>query len=212
MAMVSAGVLAAAFLYNSSQAASDAPRQLQYRVVHSVFGDIGIYTNTIEPKGDETIVRTNVHLQVSALGVVLYREDAQRTERWRGNILREFHGVTTKDGVATKVDGQADGNAFVVLSPRGRVTAPATIRPSNPWSSDFLNSTTLMLTDTGEVERVRVDGGETTLVKINDDNILARKYQVNGSLHYKIWIDHQNIPIAFAVDDDSGEVSFFLTH
>lgn len=203
-------LVAAGLLVDTCQAASDVSRQLQYRARHSVFGDIGTYINTIESMGDTTVVRTNVHLDVSALGVVVHREDAMRTERWRGEILREFHGVTTVNGVTTKVDGKADGNAFVILSQHGKMTAPATIRPSNPWSSDFLHSTTMMLTDTGQVERVRVTGGEAVLLKINGRNIWTKKYRVNGSLQYDVWLDANKTPVAFAVDDNSGKVSFDL--
>jgi hypothetical protein len=207
-----ASVLAAGVLFNTCQAASDAPRQLQYRARHSLFGDIGSYTNTIEPTGDTTMIRTSVHLRVTALGVVLHREDAERTERWRGDTLREFHGITTINGVATEVSGKADGKSFIINSPLGRVAAPATIRPSNPWSSDFLNSTTMMLTDTGKVEQVRISGGEAAFVTLNGNSIWTRQYQVDGSLRYKIWIDRQNTPVEFAIGDDSGEISFSLTH
>ena len=210
LSIVMVSVLAVASLTDTGRAASGVPHQYQYRVRHAVFGDIGTYTNTIESMGDTTLVRTNVHLHVTALGVVLRRESADRTERWRGKILREFHGVTTVNGVASKVDGRADGDAFVIVSPHGRVIAPATIRPSNPWSSDFLHSTSMMLTDSGAVERVRVSGGDAALVTVNGSDIWTRKYQIDGSLRYKIWIDQHNVPVAFAVDDDSGEVSFNL--
>src|SRR3954453_3905236 len=160
-------LLALSALFNGCRAASEASRQLHYRARHSVFGDIGTYTNTIEPIGDTPTVRTNVHLKVSALGVVLHREDAERTERWRNGILREFHGITTVDGVAAKVEGRADGNGFVIDSPRGRGIAPATIHLSNPWSADFLHFSTMMLTDTGAVEQVRVSGGDPALVNID---------------------------------------------
>ena len=205
-----ASLLASIVLSNVCWAASNVARQLQYRARHSVFGDIGTYTNTIQPVGDTTTIRTDVHLNVSALGVVLHREDAERVERWRGGTLREFHGTTTVNGVATNVDGKADGNAFVIVSPLGRVTAPPTIRPSNPWSSDILHSTTMMLTDTGKVEQVRISGGDTALINIGGSDIRTQKYLIEGSLQYKIWIDRDNIPVAFAVDDKSGEVFFYL--
>src|SRR3954451_8966423 len=153
-------------MFNGTRAASAVTNQLRYRAIHSVFGDIGTYTNRIERDGDATVIRTTVHLDVHVLGVVLHREDAERVERWRGNMLREFHGTTTVNGVATAVDGKADGNAFVIDSPRGRIMAPATIRPSNPWSSDFLGTSMMMLTDTGEIEPVRVTGGEPASVNI----------------------------------------------
>ena len=205
-----ASLLASIVLFNACWAASDVTRQLRYRARHSVFGDIGTYTNTIQPVGDTTTIRTDVHLNVSALGVVLHREDAERIERWRGGTLREFHGTTTVNGVATKVDGKADGNVFVIVSPLGSVTAPLAIRPSNPWSSDILHSTTMMLTDTGKVEQVQISGGDAALINIDGSDIWTQKYLIDGSLQYKIWIDRDNIPVAFAVDDKSGEVFFSL--
>ena len=79
-----------------------APVQLNYRVTHSVFGDIGTYTNTIEPTADGAKVKTQAHFQVTKFGLNLYREDAQRTERWRGNRLISFHSVTSKGSTAPR--------------------------------------------------------------------------------------------------------------
>jgi hypothetical protein len=78
---IAMGFFFATTSFNTCQAASDTARQLHYRVHHPVFGDIGTYNNTIETTGDITTVLTSVHLKVAALGVVLHREDAERTER-----------------------------------------------------------------------------------------------------------------------------------
>ena len=207
-----AGLLAMGALSSACKAAPDTARRLQYRVLHPVFGDIGTYTNTIEPNGDTTMVRTSVHLMVSALGVVLHREDAERTERWKDGRIREFHGITTINGKKISVNGKVDGLRFIITSPLGTVIVPDTIGLSNPWSAAFLNSTTMMRTDTGQVEQVHISGGEADLVKINGKNIKAREYQVDGTLRYKIWLDQQNVPVEFTVDDDSGQINFSLIH
>src|SRR5580700_2770017 len=72
-------------------------RQLVYDVKHSVFGDIGTYTNQIEQSGAIITVKTTAHFLVKALGVGLHREDATRTEQWQGDRLIFFHGVTVKN-------------------------------------------------------------------------------------------------------------------
>jgi hypothetical protein len=204
-------VLAAFAFFNTCQAASDKARQLHYRAEHPVFGDIGTYTNTIELTGDTTMIRTSVHIRVTALGLVLHREDAERTERWKDDRLVDFHGSTTINGEIIEVKGEARGESFIITSPLGSVVAPAAIRPSNPWSSGFLNSTAMMRTDTGKVEQVRISGGAAALVKIDGTSVWTRKYQVDGTIRYKVWIDPQNIPVMFTVDDGSGEISFILT-
>ena len=183
---------------------------LVYDVKHSVFGDIGTYTNQIETSGAVTTVKTAAHFLVKALGVGLHREDAQRVEQWQGGRLTYFHGVTVKNGDTVEVSGKADGNNFVITSPLGTINAPATIKPANPWSAKSVDSTTMMRVDNGKVEQVRVSGGGETNVTINGVSVPAKEYDVSGATHYKIWIDKRDIPVMFTVDDDSGQVTFTL--
>jgi Family of unknown function (DUF6134) len=190
--------------------AAATPMQMTYRVTHSVFGNIGSYINTIEPANGGTTVQTRAHFQVKMLGVNLYNEDAQRTERWQGNRLISFNGVTSKGDQSTVVRGEARGNSFVINSPQGTITAPATVHPANPWSANFLASSTMMRPDTGKVERVRVSGGEETVVDIDGRPVRAQKYDISGDASYAVWLDSQGVPVMFIVDDDSGKVTFTL--
>jgi hypothetical protein len=190
--------------------AADGARQLVYQVQHSVFGDIGTYSNVIETTGTAVTIKTAAHLLVKALGVGLHREDAQRVEQWQGNRLMFFHGVTVKNGDTTEVSGKADGNNFVITSPLGTITAPASIKPANPWSSRSLDSTTMMRVDTGKVEQVKISGGGETNITVDGATVQAKEYEISGSTHYKIWIDKRDIPVMFEVDDDSGQVTFTL--
>src|SRR3954465_13476111 len=82
---------------SSAEAASTEREQLRYRVQHSVFGNIGTYTNIVQSVGDTTTVRTTAHFLVTMLGVGLHREDAERTERWQGGRLMSFFGITKKN-------------------------------------------------------------------------------------------------------------------
>ena len=203
LALVLAGV------GRSADASADT-RQLVYDVKHSVFGDIGTYTNVIESLGGTVTIKTAAHFLVKALGVGLHREDAQRVEQWQGNRLMFFHGITVKNGDTTEVSGKAEGNNFVIISPLGTITAPGSIKPANPWSSRSLDSTTMMRVDTGKVEQVRVSNGGETNVTVDGTTVPAKEYEISGSTHYKIWIDQHDIPVMFVVDDDSGQVTFTL--
>jgi len=185
--------------------------QLTYRVTHAVFGDIGTYTNTVESTGDGATVLTRAHFEVSMLGVRMYREDTESTERWQGNRLVSFHGVSDKGDGRAEVKGEARGDNFVITSPRGTVTAPASVQPANPWSANFLGSNTIMHPDTGRVEQVRVSGGEQTTVKIDGASIPARKYDVDGKPRYSVWLDARGVPMMFAIDDDTGKITFTLS-
>jgi Family of unknown function (DUF6134) len=191
-------------------AAAAVSEQLNYRVTHSRYGDIGTYTNTVEPTAGGTTVQTRAHFQVKMLGLSLYSEDAQRTEHWQGNRLISFQGVTSKGSGSTVVKGEARGNSFVITSPQGTITAPATVHPANPWSPNFLSSNTMMRPDTGRIEQVRVSAGEPAVVSIDGRPVSTQKYEVAGSTRYTVWLNREGVPVMFVVDDDSGKVTFTL--
>ena len=195
----------------SSVSASARPRLLRYRASHSVFGNIGTYSNNIDEQGSMTVVRTQIHLLVSVLGVVLHREDADRSERWSGNRLVEFHGVTTANGQASEIWGEARSDGFAVTSAQGTIVAPENVRPSNPWSAGFLDADTMMRTDSGTVERVRISPPMSAAVMISNATIQTREYDISAAPSYKVWLDERDVPVMFAVNDKSGLVSFILT-
>jgi len=201
------GILAA---LGVGSAVAETPAQFIYRVSHSTFGDIGTYTNTVEPNQNGTTVQTKADFEVNMLGVRMYREDAQRTERWQGNRLVSFHGVTDKGSGPVEVKGEARGNGFVITSPLGTISAPASVHPANPWSDNFLTSNTMMRPDSGKIEQVRVGGGQETTVKIDGASIPAVKFDVDGATKYTVWLDGRGVPIKFIADDDSGKVTFTL--
>lgn len=209
LAATIAGVLAV--ITGAGPAVAEVPAQLSYRVNHSVFGDIGTYTNVVEPTRDGTTVQTRAHFEVKMLGVKMYREDAERTERWQGNRLVSFHGVTDKGHGPAEVKGEAHGNSFVITSPEGTITAPSSVHPANPWSPNFLHSTTMMRPDNGKLEQVQIGAGQETKLQIDGATIPAVKYEVNGSTRYTVWLDERGVPVKFLVDDDTGKVTFTLT-
>jgi Family of unknown function (DUF6134) len=205
---ITVGILAG--LLTAGPAVAENSAQFTYRVNHSVFGDIGTYTNTVEPGRDGITVQTRAHFEVKMLGVRMYREDADRTERWQGNRLVSFRGVTDKGEGPAEVKGEARGNNFVITSPQGTVNAPASVHPANPWSANFVRSNTMMRPDSGKLEQVRVGGGQETTVKIDGAAIPAVKYEVDGSTKYTVWLDGRGVPVMFVIDDDTGKVTFTL--
>lgn len=187
------------------------PFQLVYRVSHSVLGDLGSYVYTVEPLGNgATKVISQEHIDVRMFGIPVYREDASRTERWQGDRLVSFDGVTNKAGGRVEVRGEAQGDRFVITSPQGILTAAATVHPADPCAANFLDSTTIMRPDTGTLEAVRVSAGEPTSLGIDGAAVPVRKYVVEGKTRYTVWLNSHNLPVKFAVDDDAGQAIFTL--
>jgi hypothetical protein len=183
---------------------------LRYQVVHAVYGEIGSYSNLIDRTGDEISVRNEVHLKVSVLGITLHREDGERTERWKGDRLVEFHGRTVTNGDSTEVSGQAQGDQFAVTTAQTTILAPADVRPSNPWSGRILKSNHLLRSDSGRVEQISVSAPVAELVTINNLPVSTRRFAISSNPAYQIWLDEDDVPVMFSVDDESGLVTFTL--
>jgi hypothetical protein len=182
----------------------------QYRVDHHTYGDIGSYTNTIDRNGAATNVTTDLHVAVKILGIVMFRQDAARIERWQGDRLVYFHSVTVTNGDRLEVTGEAKGDEFHIMTPQGVVDAPADVRPSNPWSEMSLQSDALMSTKTGQVQHVEVTGGEEENVTLDGSVQRLRQYEVHGDKHEVIWLDSQGLPVAFRIEEDGTPIDFIM--
>jgi Domain of unknown function (DUF6134) len=205
-------VLSAAVLLAAGFAvpAFAAPERYAYRVIHPTYGDIGTYTNIIERNGDTTEVKSELHIAVRLLGIVFFRQDAERTELWRGQKLVRFDGVTTTDGKRLPVHGEARDGGFVITTPTGTVTAPASVHPSNPWSPMVLDTRYMMSTRTGQVLPVHVSGGEVEPVALSGVTLRLHQYEVVSDKHQFVWLDDRGTPVAFRTNEHGKPVDFVL--
>jgi hypothetical protein len=212
-ALAMIGAVAANTTAAPASGPSPSGNRFLYRVHHATYGAIGTYANSIAKAGDATTVTTEGHIRVAILGIVMYRQDFARTERWQGDRLMDFRGLTTVNGRAMEVTGMAEGDHFAVMSPSGDVDAPADIRLANPWSPNILKGDTILTPDRGLIENVQLMGGEETSVTINGKTMRTRHYEISrtdGRKRYEIWWDEHGTPVQFVVYNNTGMVTFTL--
>jgi hypothetical protein len=181
-----------------------------YTIEHPTYGNIGTYTDTIEKSGDTIRIDTQLRVAVKVLGIVMHREEADRTELWKSDRLVSFHSVTTTNGQPIEVRGEARDNGFVITSPTGTVVAPANIYTSSPWSTRRPNTGVMMSTKTGRVETVQTIGGEQTLVPVLGSEVPARHYQFITDKHQDVWLDGSGIPVRFRTEVAGKPIDFVL--
>ena len=194
--------------------ASATLQKLVYEVSHATYGPIGTYSNTIDSKGGQTTVTTEGRIRVSLVGIVLFRQDFDRIERWVGERLMSFQGRTTTNGHSIDVKGEAEGDKFAVSSPSGSFMAPAAVKVANPWSEAVLKGAALLTPDRGLLEDVQVRSAGMTEVPINGAKLRARRYEIvrtTGEKKYDVWIDDEGTPVMFSVNTRRGTVTFTLT-
>lgn len=186
------------------------PQILEYKIRHALYGEIGTYFNVIETSGDTIDVRSSLRIAVKFLGLAMYSEEAERSERWVGDRLVAFNSVTRKNGERIEVTGEARDNAFVIKAPWGTAEAPADVRPSNPWSAKVLAPATVMSTTTGRLfqPRVRISAEELTM--LDGQRRKLRQYEIVTDKREFVWLDEQDVPVVFGTDDDGARVEFVL--
>jgi Family of unknown function (DUF6134) len=188
-----------------------------YKIEHPRFGDIGTYTDTLERDGDTLRIDTQMHAVVRILGIVVHREEANRTEFWRGDRLISFHSVTTINGQPIKVEGEATGNAFVITSPSGTVVGPANVYPSSPWTARLTGDTkidqrdTLMSTKTGKLQTVQALGGEKAVISLNGTKLPVRHYEFLTNKRQDVWLGRNGVPVRFSTVENGTPIEFVLT-
>lgn len=183
-----------------------------YHIEHPTYGDIGTYKNTVETDGDRTEVRTELHVAVKILGMVMHREDAVRTESWQGDRLVRFDGTTTTNGKELKIHGEAKGDQFVMTTPDGVFATAANVHPSNPWSSRVLFGTDMMLTPkNGHVEKVSISSVPLAPVTFDGKQFMLKRYDIMGNVHQVVWLDQKDVPVAFRTVDSGTNVDFVMT-
>ncbi|MDE3015939.1 MAG: hypothetical protein KGI29_03350 [Pseudomonadota bacterium] len=187
------------------------PRRYTYQVYDHQYGMIGTYSNIIRKIGNAMTIDTEAHIRVSLLGFTLYSQEVHRMERWVGNRIVYFHGVTTESDKPVEVDGQAKGDHFIIVSPNGNVTAPGTIRPANPWSISAAGGDMIFMPDTGIITKAHTDKGEETSLMVDGALRQVRQYHINaGDEQYNVWLDDNGTPVKFTMQDKDSDVTFTL--
>lgn len=206
-------LFAAAVIFGGFAAATPASAAVdtyEYRVEHPTYGDIGTYVNVVRKTGDETEVSTDLRVAVKILGIVVYREEAHRSEHWRNDKLLSFESVTVSNGNKIEVHGEAQGTGFVINAPSGTITAPGNVHPSNPWSAMVLNTNFMMSTKTGMLVSVRVSGGDLQSVAFDGQSMQLHQYDIVSDKHQIVWLDDRGLPVAFRTEQNGSLVDFVL--
>jgi hypothetical protein len=196
----------------ASAASASAAQTYSYVVEHPTYGDIGIYTDTIERNGDMLRIDTKLRVAVKVLGIVVHREEADRTELWRDNRLVSFHSITTTNGKPIEVQGKARDNGFVINSPSGTAVAPANVYTSSPWSTRLPDTGVMMSTKTGRVEQVQNLGSEKTLVPVLGSEVPVKHVQIYTDKREDVWVDRSGVPVRFRTEVAGTPIDFVLTH
>jgi hypothetical protein len=183
----------------------------EYQIKHPIFGDIGTYINAVKTMAGKTEVSTTVQVAVNVAGTLIFRQDAARRENWDGDRLVAFTSVTQTNEERLEVRGQARDGSFIVTSPQGSVVAPATVRPSNPWSMAIVKSDMMLAPMSGRLFRAQITNHEETIRLQDGRTRKLRRYEILGDKRQVVWFDEGGVPLAFRSEEGGVNIDFVLS-
>ena len=186
-------------------------RVYSYSVVHPIYGTIGTYTQDIARSGGTTRIDSHVRVAVRILGIVVHREEGDHVEIFHGDRLVKLQSTTTTNGTRIDVQGEAQGDHFVVTSPSGVVEAPADVAPSDPWVLKQIGSGTVVSIKTGRIILTRVTGGEATMISLQGVMVATHHFMAHGERQQEIWLNDQDVPVMFRSVESGTPIDFVLT-
>jgi len=199
-----------ALLLGLAAAPAGASEVYRYKVQSLNFGEIGSYTDTITRRGDSVQIDSRLRVQVRMLGIVLHREEADRTEVWRDGRMVRFDGVTIANSDRMVVHGEAQGDRFIITGPAGTVAAAADVKPSNPWMATEGSGAEMMSTKTGKLETVRETRADDVVIEVRGAPVRTRHYVFMTNKRQEVWKDAHGVPVRFLTAEPSGPIDFVL--
>jgi hypothetical protein len=201
-------------LFLSGATAASASQTYVYAVEHPTYGKIGSFIETIDKEAGVTRISTELRVAVKVIGIVVHREDASTTELWQGTRLAAMRAVSEINGKRTEVSGATDKGAFDVSSAAGTQSAPADVKPSDPWVlTGGVGRGVILSTRSGIVEDVNVSGGESDPLKVEGTEVAARHFRIDAASQpdrYEVWLDGNNVPVKFRSREAPGEPIDFV--
>ncbi|MDJ0949781.1 MAG: DUF6134 family protein [Alphaproteobacteria bacterium] len=201
----------ALWLLPGAGVAAEAPDgTFRYVVSHSLHGDVGHLTNTIQRDGPELLVKTQLRITGKVLGIVVRRIEEDRQEIWREGRLIAYESRADDNGEIVVTRGRAEGDAFVIDGSEGRVEAPADLYTATAWSIGMVDARVLMGTKDGDLNRVTITAVGTDPIEVAGRQVPARLYHVRGDTERDLWFDSRGVPLKIAFPAAGGTVSFTL--
>jgi hypothetical protein len=182
-----------------------------YSVEHSLYGNIGTFSDTVAQDGDTKRIDSKLRVAVRILGIVVHREEADRTEIWQGDRLISFHSITKVNGSPIEVNGEARADGFAITSPSGTTVASGNVFPSSPWVAHLSDGPALMMsTKTGKLLPVTALGGEQTRIAVHGADVPVHHYEFITDKRQDVWMNAEGVPVRFRTEQSGKPIDFVL--
>ena len=167
-------------------AAFPQPGKLTYAVIRD--GDkIGSQIVEFQRNGDQLLVLTSVKIEVTLLGITIYRFVHRSEEEWKGGELARLTSNTDDDGDKRVVDLRlVDGKLKGAYNGQAK-EFPVGMIPATFWHPDSMKQTKLLDQVKARPRQITVKDLGSETITAQGKKIEARHFSVSGQIKREIW-------------------------
>lgn len=141
--------------------------------------EIGYQNFKLTPKPNGSNVSIEAKFDVEFLFINVYSYRHNNREVWQDGCLQSIESKTDDNGENFFVLGSAQNEAFTLKSQMGEQRIKGCIKTFSYWDANFLNSTHLLNSQTGEFSSVEIRNLGNTEINVNEQLIPAVHYQIS---------------------------------
>ena len=169
--------------------------------------EIGFHNFSMVQKEQHQEIYSSARFDVKFLFINAYSYKHDNVELWQGQCLNSINAVTDDNGDLYNVSGRADNDAFVVETAEEQNRYLPCIKTFAYWDPEFLNETSLLNSQTGEMIAVASEfiGNET--LRHNGKEVIAKRYRLHGKdLQIDLWYSDDDNWLALESLTENGRV------
>lgn len=208
--------LAAAVLGGRRTSAAETPllstvpdRRLSFAVL-GLGQIIGRHEVRIEGSPSALVVRSDVDIDVSPLGIPLFTYRHRGIETWKDDRLVAFESESKGDERSDRVVGRAVNAGFEVTGRKGTIVAPADIMVGSYWTVRMMSRSVLLDPQKGVLKEQVVHHREHALWEVQGHQRPVTVYSVSSILNGDIAYDDSGRWVGARFKKKSAQIEYRL--
>lgn len=167
---------------------------------------VGEQRSDFERRGDELRVVTDVRINITLLGLVVYDFTQRIEERWEKGVLITFSSVSVDDGDTRNVSLRRKGDRLVGTYDDKQRDLPGNLIPTTLWNSAVVEHSSVLETVKGREREIQVKSEGVEQVKLPIGAVPARHFIFTGEFKREAWYDESGILVASQMEAKDGSI------
>ena len=150
---------------------------------------VGFHRVRFDRATDGLIVNSLFQIEISFLGLTVYRYRYDSRAVWKGGDLEFIRATVDDDGATSEVQGRRVADRFLIQAGDDAYDTAAPVFPTNHWNPGVLGQGRVLNTLTGRINDVRIEAQGQEPVATEQGEVFATRYAYTGDLETEVWYD-----------------------